>query len=122
MLVMLVISGFQQYRANTAMGIAMDSVVEIEERISTAVRWRGATETAVNMVMGAAVTTDAVLAQQYDAKVKEIIGNINKVQEDIVARAAAPQEKAALEKVLASASWCWPPPPRPGSSRAQATA
>ena len=81
MLVMLVISGFQQYRANASMGGAMDSVVEIEDRISAAVRWRGATETAVNMVMGAAVTTDAVLAQQYDAKVKEIIGNINKVQE-----------------------------------------
>ncbi len=101
MLVMLVISGFQQYRANASMSGAMDSVVEIEERISAAVRWRGATETAVNMVMGAAVTTDAVLAQQYDAKVKEIIGNINKVQEDIVARAAAPEEKAALDKVLA---------------------
>ncbi len=101
MVFMLVISGFQQYRANTSMSGAMNSVIEIEERISAAVRWRGATETAVNMVMGAAVTTDAVLAQQYDAKVKEIIGNINKVQEGIVARATAPEEKAALDKVLA---------------------
>lgn len=101
MLAMLLISGFQQYRANSSMSAAMDQVVEIEERISAAIRWRGATETAVNMVMGGAVTTDAVLAQQYDAKVKEIIGGINKIQEGIVAGARAPEEKAALDKVLA---------------------
>ncbi|MFY3383841.1 HAMP domain-containing protein, partial [Paracidovorax sp. MALMAid1276] len=100
MLAMLVISGFQQYRANSSMSRALDTVVEIEERISAAVRWRGATETAVNMVMGGAVTTDAVLAQQYDAKVKEIIGSINKIQEGIVASATAPEEKAAIAKVL----------------------
>ena len=101
MLAMLLISGFQQYRANNSMSAAMDQVVEIEERISAAIRWRGATETAVNMVMGGAVTTDAVLAQQYDAKVKEIVGGINKIQEGIVAGATAPEEKAALDKVLA---------------------
>ena len=101
MLAMLLISGFQQYRANSSMSAAMDQVVEIEERISAAIRWRGATETAVNMVMGGAVTTDAVLSQQYDAKVKEIIGGINKIQEGIVAGATAPEEKAALDKVLA---------------------
>ena len=92
MLAMLLISGFQQYRANSSMSAAMDQVVEIEERISAAIRWRGATETAVNMVMGGAVTTDAVLAQQYDAKVKEIIGGINKIQEGIVAGATAPEK------------------------------
>lgn len=101
MIAMLIMSGWAQNRANNSMVSAMDAVVEIEGRIVSAVRWRGATETAVNMVMGGAVTTDAVLAQQYDAKVKEIIGGINKVQEDIVAAATAPEEKAALDKVLA---------------------
>ena len=101
MVAMLVISGFQQYRANSSMSAAMDEVVHIDDRVAAAVRWRGATETAVNMVMGGAVTTDAVLAQQYDARVKEIIGNINKIQEGIVASATSPTEKAALEKVLA---------------------
>ena len=51
------------------------------------------------MIMGSAVTTDEALAQQYDARVKEIIGQINKVQETIVASATAPAEKAALDKV-----------------------
>ena len=44
------------------------------------------------MLMGAAVTTDAVLAQQFDAKVKEIIASINMVQERIVAQTTEPQE------------------------------
>ena len=101
MLAMLLVSGLQQHRANSSMSNAMDQVVDIEDRVSAAVRWRGATETAVTMVMGGAVTTDAVLAQQYDARVKEIIGQINKVQEGIVAAATEPDEKAALDKVLA---------------------
>ncbi|MBV7543604.1 methyl-accepting chemotaxis protein [Acidovorax sp. sic0104] len=100
MIGMLLLSGFAQNRANTSMSSAIDAVVEIEARISSAVRWRGATETAVTMVMGGAVTTDAVLAEQYGAKVKEIIGAINKVQESIVASATAPEEKASLDKVL----------------------
>ncbi|EJE51343.1 methyl-accepting chemotaxis protein [Acidovorax sp. CF316] len=100
MIAMLLLSSFAQNRGNNAMSSAMDDIIEIEGRISSAVRWRGATETAVNMVMGGAVTTDAVLAEQYGAKVKEIIGAINKVQEKIVASATAPEEKAALDKVL----------------------
>ncbi|MGP1682156.1 MAG: methyl-accepting chemotaxis protein, partial [Giesbergeria sp.] len=63
-------------------------------------RWRGATEVAVNMVMGAAVTSDAVLAEQYNAKVKAIIGEVNKLQEKSVSEATAPEEKAAVEQVL----------------------
>ena len=100
MICMLVLSGTAQNRANSSNSAAMDAVVDIDARIAAAVRWRGATETAVTMVMGGAVTTDAVLAEQYGAKVKQIIGNINKVQEGIVASATAPDEKAALDKVL----------------------
>jgi len=100
MIAMLLLSAFAQNRGNTSMSNAMDGVIEIEGRIVEAVRWRGATETAVTMVMGGAVTTDAVLAEQYGAKVKEIISTINKVQESIIASATAPEEKAALDKVL----------------------
>ena len=100
MLAMLAISGFQQYRANVSMASAMDEMVSIDERITMAVRWRGGTETAVNMVMGAAVTSDSVLAEQYNAKVKAIIGDITKIQEKIVAEATAPEEKVAVDKVL----------------------
>ena len=82
------------------MASAMDEIVVIEERIVMAVRWRGGTETAVNMVLGAAVTSDSVLAEQYNAKVKAIIGDIAKIQEKIVAEATQPDEKASVDKVL----------------------
>ena len=101
MVAMALVSGIAQNRGNTTMARAMDAVVDIDTRVVAAVRWRGGTETAVNMIMGGAVTTDAVLAQQYDARVKEIIGNINKIQETIVAGATAPEEKAAIDKVVA---------------------
>lgn len=65
MIAMLLLPAFAQNRGNSlSMSAAMDAVVEIEARISAAVRWRGATETAVTMVMGGAVTTDSVLAEQ----------------------------------------------------------
>jgi len=100
MIAMLLLSSFAQNRGNNSMSAALDAVVEVEARISTAIRWRGATETAVNMVVGGAVTTDAALSEQYGVKVKEIIGAINKLQEKIVASATDPQEKAAVDKVL----------------------
>ena len=100
MLAMLVVAGFQQYRANSSMAQAMHDVMDIESRITQSVRWRGASETAVSMLMGAAVTSDAVLAQQYDAKVKELNTAIGKIQEAIVARTSAPGEKAVLDQVL----------------------
>ena len=101
MVAMALVSGIAQNRGNTTMARAMDAVVDIDTRVVAAVRWRGGTETAVNMIMGGAVTTDAVLAQQYDARVKEIIGDINKIQETIVAGATAPEEKATIDKVVA---------------------
>ncbi len=101
MLAMLVVSGVQQNRSNASMTDAMEQVVRIDERIVMAVRWRGATETAVNMILGAAVTSDSVLAELYNAKVKAIIGDINKLQETVVAQATAPVEKAAVDQVLA---------------------
>lgn len=51
MLAMLLISGFQQYRSNSSMAHAIEEVIAIDSRITEAVRWRGATETAVTMVM-----------------------------------------------------------------------
>ena len=100
MLAMLVVAGFQQYRANSSMAQAMRDVMDIESRITQSVRWRGDSETTVSMLMGAAVTSDAVLAQQYDAKVKELNTAIGKIQEAIVARTSAPGEKAVLDQVL----------------------
>ena len=100
MIAMLIMSGWAQNRANNSMVSAMDAVVEIEGRIASALRWRGAIGPSfVADITVAVLDRDEALAQQYDARVKEIIGQINKVQETIVASATAPAEKAALDKV-----------------------
>lgn len=53
MIAMLIMSGWAQNRGNNSMTSAMDAVEGIEGRIVSAVRWRGATETAVTMGMAA---------------------------------------------------------------------
>ena len=99
--IMALMAGVLLNRFATSMEQTMADVLVIEERITSAVRWRGATETAVTMVMGGAVTTDSVLAQQYDARVKEIIGGINKIQAEIAKDTTNPEEKRALEHIAA---------------------
>ena len=100
--IMALMAGTLLNRFTVSTEQTMADVLVIEERITSAVRWRGATETAVTMVMGGAVTTDSVLAQQYDARVKEIIGGINKIQADIAKDTTDPEEKRALEHIAAA--------------------
>ena len=102
MIAMLLMSAWAQNRSNSAMARALEEVVEIEGRISTAIRWRGATETAVTMAMGSAVTTDAVLAEQYGARAKQISEEVTKLQKDVVAATIAEDEKPALAAVMAA--------------------
>ncbi len=98
---MVLMSGILLNRYAASMEQTMADVQTIEDRITSAVRWRGATETAVTMVMGGAVTTDAVLAEQYGSRVKEIIGGINKIQADIAKATVDPDEKQALDHIAA---------------------
>jgi len=98
---MVLMSGILLNRYAASMEQTMADVQTIEDRITSAVRWRGATETAVTMVMGGAVTTDAVLAEQYGTRVKEIIGGINKIQADIAKATVDPDEKQALDHIAA---------------------
>jgi len=102
MIAMLLLAAWAENRSNGAMARAIEDVVEIEGRIATAVRWRGATETAVTMAMGSAVTTDAVLAEQYGARAKEISAEVTKLQEAVVKATTADEQKKALATVMAA--------------------
>ncbi|MFZ4288789.1 methyl-accepting chemotaxis protein [Variovorax sp. HJSM1_2] len=104
LIAMLAVSLWAQFSANRAVDAAMASVNAFEQKITTAVRWRGATETAVTMVLGGAVTTDPVLAQSYDAQVKDIIGRINVIQSEVVKSAVSSEDKQALENVASARS------------------
>jgi len=98
---MLAVSIWAQVSANRAVDAAMTSVNSFEQKITTAVRWRGATETATTMVLGGAVTSDPVLAKSYDGQVKDIIGRINVIQADVTKAATSPDDKQALENIAA---------------------
>ena len=96
---MLVIAAWAQTNSARVMDNAITTLAIYEARISDALRWRGQTETATKMIVGATITTDAALAQSYGAQTKEIIASISKLQEKIVKEATSPQDKAALQAV-----------------------
>ena len=96
---MLVIAAWAQTNSARVMDTAITTLQSYESRISDALRWRGQTETATKMIVGATLTTDAALAQSYGAQTKEIIVRISKLQEKIVKEADSPQDKAALQAV-----------------------
>ncbi len=98
--IMAITSGVALNRLAATVDQSMVDVLQYEARITDAVRWRGGSETASTMVAGGAVTTDAVLAQQYDAKVKSIIGSISKLYEGLAKGTTEPEEKQALDKVV----------------------
>ena len=96
---MLAIAGWAQLNSGRVMDNAIETLGTYESRIADALRWRGQTETATKMIVGATVTTDAALAQNYGAQVKEIIVKISKLQEKIAKEADSPEDKAALQAV-----------------------
>ena len=96
---MLAIAGWAQLNSGRVMDNAIETLGTYEARIADALRWRGQTETATKMIVGATVTTDAALAQNYGAQVKEIIVKISKLQEKIAKEADSPEDKAALQAV-----------------------
>ncbi|AYM98433.1 HAMP domain-containing protein [Acidovorax sp. 1608163] len=99
MVAMAVVSGLAQNRSNTAMSRAIDAVADIDGRLASVIRWRGATGTANLMVHGIAITTDEALEKQYGAQLKEAIAGIGKIQEGISAGISDPADKAAMDKI-----------------------
>jgi methyl-accepting chemotaxis protein len=89
-----------QIRSLAALNASLESVIDIQSRISTAIRWRGVTETAVTMVIGAGITTDSVLAQVYTNKVKDSVAAVNGLQAEVQKGAATPSEKDAVQRIL----------------------
>jgi hypothetical protein len=100
MIAMLLMAAWAQNRSTSAMARALEQVVEIESRLSTAIRWRGATETAVTLDSGSAVTTDAVLAEQYGASAQQISEELSRLQADVVKATTGEGEKQALAPVM----------------------
>ena len=58
MVAMAVVSGVAQNRSNTAMSRAIDAVAEIDTRLASVIRWRGATGKAATLMPGSATFTN----------------------------------------------------------------
>ena len=89
-----------QIRSLAALNSSLESVIDIQSRISTAIRWRGVTETAVTMVIGAGITTDSVLAQVYNNKVKDSVAAVNNLQAEVQTGAVTQSENDAVQRIL----------------------
>lgn len=89
-----------QIRSLAALNSSLESVIDIQSRISAAIRWRGVTETAVTMVIGAGITTDSVLAQVYNNKVKDSVAAVNSLQAEVQKGAVTKPEKDAVQRIL----------------------
>ncbi|WP_394787964.1 methyl-accepting chemotaxis protein [Rhodoferax sp.] len=99
LLAMLAVSVWMQTRSASAADEAKAAINAYEQKITTAVRWRGATETTTTMVLGGAITTDEALAKSYEGKVKDLIARISVIQAEVNKSASSDEDKQALEKV-----------------------
>ena len=97
--VFLLIAAWAQTNSARVMDESLRSVREAEGTISTVLRWRGATETATTLVMGSSITDDPALEVRFNARVKELIAQITKLQEQVNKDATSPEDKAALAVV-----------------------
>ena len=68
LLAMLVVAVWTQNRTSRITEEAMTSILVYEDKISTKVRWRGATENTTNLIMGSAITTDPASAAPAEAR------------------------------------------------------
>ena len=99
LIAMLALSVWSQMRFMRVAGDALAAVERFENRITTAVTWRGLAELAISLSSGSIVTTDAALSKEYDDTVAGLTARITPVQEQINKTAVSPQDKEALAKV-----------------------
>src|SRR5450830_156660 len=96
---MLVVAVWTQNRTSHITEEAMSSISSYEDKISTTVRWRGATENTMNMIVGGAVTTDTALTKLYDSKFQTLVAQITEIQAKVVNSATTDEDKKLLEEI-----------------------
>ena len=99
LLLTLAVTAWSHYRATALADAAMGHVRAYEQRIATAIEWRGATETVADRVLASNGSADAALSALFDARVKAGIAAISGIQSRVVAEATSDADKAALQKV-----------------------
>ncbi len=101
LLAMLAISVWTQMQSAKATDETIGAIEDAEAKIALATRWRGMSEAATTLVVGATITVDATLAQMYDLKVKELIADITQVQAAVSKSATTSDATSAMESIAA---------------------
>jgi len=104
LVLMLAISLWSQQRASALADEALTRIRSYDERITTAVQWRGAIETVGERVMASNASADAGLVTLFDARVKAGVAAITELQKKVVAQATSPADQAALQRIAAERS------------------
>jgi methyl-accepting chemotaxis protein len=99
LLAMLVVAAWTQSRMGRITEEAMASISAYEDKITTAVRWRGAVETTTNMIVGGAITTDAALTALYDSKIQIMVAQISEIQARVAKNASTDADKKMMEDI-----------------------
>ena len=98
---MLMVALWTQNQTGRISDNAMSSISAFEEKITTAVRWRGAVEITTNMIVGGAVTTDAALTKAYDAKIQVMVAQIGEIQAKVAKISLTEEDKKTMEEIAA---------------------
>ncbi|XAH24883.1 methyl-accepting chemotaxis protein [Xylophilus sp. GW821-FHT01B05] len=101
LVIMLAISLWSQQRASALADEALTRIRAYDDRITTAVQWRGAIETVGDRVMASNASADSGLVALFDTRVKAGVAGISALQDKVVAQATSPAEKAALQRIAA---------------------
>ncbi|BEU98772.1 HAMP domain-containing protein (plasmid) [Acidovorax sp. DW039] len=99
MLAMALLAAVTHRYTNNLMADAIQKINETDKRLTSVVKWRGATGFANLLVEGIAVTTDESLEKQYNARLKDAIIGIGKIQEEILAEITDPSDKVSMDGI-----------------------
>jgi methyl-accepting chemotaxis protein len=99
LLAMLVVAGWTESRTSRITEEAIKSISADDDKITTTVRWRDATENTTNMIIGSAITSDAALATLYDSKVQTMVAQISEIQAKVIRSATTDEDKKNLEEI-----------------------
>ncbi|WP_198969665.1 methyl-accepting chemotaxis protein [Xylophilus sp. ASV27] len=104
LVLMLAISLWSQQRASALADEALTRIRSYDERIATAVQWRGAIETVGERVMVSNASADSALVALFDERVKAGVAAILALQKKVEAEATGPAEREALQRIAAERS------------------
>ncbi|RUP25257.1 MAG: HAMP domain-containing protein [Curvibacter sp.] len=96
---MMVLSGWAQYRSNTSLSSALEEVLSTDVKVVAATRWNDGTSAALAITVAAVLSTDEQSAQRLTNDGKALVERNTKMLKTMSDLITRPDEKAALESL-----------------------